>query len=139
MQFSNLALTEHDRADHSFVAHLWNCDDAREHSDWQSWARRLEHHIVDACRVDIIKVVSLVSFVPPTRRTQSRNADAPLNSRHPAQASSAKRPFARRIYRLLRNAWRSREGNISFFGSHPCLVTDFDILRSQSYKMPSET
>jgi hypothetical protein len=62
MQFSNLALTEADRADHSFVAHLWNCDDAREHSDWQSWARRLEHHIVDACRVDIIKVVSLVSL-----------------------------------------------------------------------------
>ena len=61
MQFSNLALTEADRADHAFVGYLWDIEDVKDHGDWQGWARKLEHHIVDACRVDIIKVVSLVS------------------------------------------------------------------------------
>jgi hypothetical protein len=60
MQFSNLALTEADRADHSFISHLWDFEEVKDHGDWQGWARKLEHHIVDACRVDMIKVVALL-------------------------------------------------------------------------------
>jgi hypothetical protein len=60
MQFANLALTESDKADQPFVEHVWSLGDTKEQSNWDLWARRLEHHVVNACRVDMLKVVSHV-------------------------------------------------------------------------------